>query len=143
MRKLILVFLNTFSFFLSLAASCSTWNLSSLARDRTHAPCIGSAESELLDHQGIPRMFLISLYTFCFCLFSFQKLLEASLRFEFHIHTSRFGSICTDCVEIQQALSMRRFCSLTLGICFYYFLGNFLPPILSVFLLQDSLLVRC
>lgn len=89
-----------FSFFLSFSTSCSTWNLSSLAGDRTHAPCIGSADNYWTARE-VPRMFLISLYTFCFCLFSLQKLLEASLSFEFHIHTSRFGSICTDCVEIK------------------------------------------
>ena len=28
------------------------WNVSSLPRARTHAPCIGSMESKPLDHQG-------------------------------------------------------------------------------------------
>ena len=31
------------------------WNLSSPTQDRTQAPCIGSTESEPLDHQGGPR----------------------------------------------------------------------------------------
>ena len=39
---------------LFLAALHGMWDLSSLTRDRTCAPCIGSAESQLLDHQGSP-----------------------------------------------------------------------------------------
>ena len=39
--------------------SCGIWDLSSLIRDRTRAPCIGSAESYPLDHQGSP------LFVFC------------------------------------------------------------------------------
>ena len=34
------------------------WDLSSLARNRTHAPCIGSVESYSLDCQGNPKIFL-------------------------------------------------------------------------------------
>ena len=30
------------------------WDLSSPVRDRTRVPCIGSAESSSLDHQGSP-----------------------------------------------------------------------------------------
>ena len=46
--------------------SCSMWDLqlrhvgsSSLTRDQTWAPCIGSTESQLLDHQGSPSLILI------------------------------------------------------------------------------------
>lgn len=33
-------------------APLSIWDLSSLTRDQTHDPCIGSTESKLLDYQG-------------------------------------------------------------------------------------------
>ena len=46
---------NFFFFSFSCATPYSMENLSSLTRDQTHAPCIGSGESELLDHQGSPR----------------------------------------------------------------------------------------
>ena len=54
-----------------LVASCELFNCghvgsSSLIRDETQAPCIGSAESQSLDHQGCPRttifFFLRSLF---------------------------------------------------------------------------------
>ena len=32
----------------------SMWDPSSLTRDQTYTPCIGSTESQPLDHQGIP-----------------------------------------------------------------------------------------
>ena len=35
----------------------SMWDLSFPNRDRTHAPCSGSAESQPLDHQGSPLHF--------------------------------------------------------------------------------------
>ena len=53
--------------------SCGVWELScgmhvgssSLTRDRTWAPCIGSTESYPLDHQGSPSAhFLIRLFGF-------------------------------------------------------------------------------
>ena len=45
----------SFSFSFSfLAVPRSMWDLSSLTRDQTRAPCIGSAESSPLDHQGSP-----------------------------------------------------------------------------------------
>ena len=40
--------------FFFLASLHSMRNLSSPTRDWTHAPCIGSPESQPLDHQGIP-----------------------------------------------------------------------------------------
>ena len=43
-------------------------DLSSQTRDRTHAPCTGSSESQSLDHQGSPTtwffFFLIYIYLF-------------------------------------------------------------------------------
>ena len=39
-------------FFSFLVIPCGIWDLSSLTRDETHAPCIGSMESEPLGHQG-------------------------------------------------------------------------------------------
>ena len=44
-----------FFFSFSFGTPYSMENLSSLTRDRTCAPCIGSGESELLDHQVSPR----------------------------------------------------------------------------------------
>ena len=38
--------------YLFLAALCSIWDLSSLTRDRTQAPCTESSESQPLDFQG-------------------------------------------------------------------------------------------
>ena len=35
-----------------LATPCGRWDPSSLTRDPTHAPCIGSTESQPLDPQG-------------------------------------------------------------------------------------------
>ena len=40
-------------FFFS-AALHGVWDLSSPTRDQTRIPCIGSAESQPLDHQGSP-----------------------------------------------------------------------------------------
>ena len=40
--------------FFVLAILCVLQDLSSPARDRTHAPCLGSVESQPLDHQGGP-----------------------------------------------------------------------------------------
>lgn len=37
---------------LFLVLPLSIWDLSSLTRDQTHDPCIGSIESKLLDYQG-------------------------------------------------------------------------------------------
>ena len=39
------------------------WDLSALTRDRTHAPCSGSTESQLLDHQGSPGMKTFRTYS--------------------------------------------------------------------------------
>ena len=41
-----------FFLWLFLATWHSLWDLSLSTRDRTHVPCIGSVESEPLDHQG-------------------------------------------------------------------------------------------
>ena len=41
--------------FFFLAVPRSMWDLSSPTRDRTRAPCSGSAESQPLDCQGIPE----------------------------------------------------------------------------------------
>ena len=38
-----------------LAALCGMWDPSSLTRDQTLAPCIGSTESQSLDRQGSPQ----------------------------------------------------------------------------------------
>ena len=43
-----------FLFFFSLAMLQDMWNLSSLTRSRTHAPCRRSTEPYPLDHQGGP-----------------------------------------------------------------------------------------
>ena len=45
-----------FLFFKFLATSHGMWDLSSLTRDQTCAPCSGSAESEPLDRQGSPTV---------------------------------------------------------------------------------------
>ena len=37
--------------------SCSVWDSSSLTRDGTRAPSLGSSDSQLLGHQGIPLSF--------------------------------------------------------------------------------------
>ena len=50
----ILFYLHLFIFFYFLAALCGMWDLSLLTRDGTRIPCIGSAESQPLDHQGSP-----------------------------------------------------------------------------------------
>ena len=42
-------------FFFFFAAVCSMRDLSSLTRDRTHAPCTGSTESQPQAHQGSPN----------------------------------------------------------------------------------------
>ena len=42
-----------------LAVPRSMRELSSPVRDQTRAPCSGSAESEPLDHQGIPSIFKV------------------------------------------------------------------------------------
>ena len=54
------------------AAPCSIWDISSSTRDRTRAPYIGSAESQPLDHQGIPHV------TWFFS--SFKPILKKSTR---------------------------------------------------------------
>ena len=41
-------------FVFSLAVPRGMWDLSSPTRDRTHTPCLGSVESQPLDHQGSP-----------------------------------------------------------------------------------------
>ena len=43
---------NSFVFFLAMLHGMQ--DLSSPTRDQTHAPCIGSTESQPLDHQGSP-----------------------------------------------------------------------------------------
>ena len=43
-----------FCFLIFLAVPHGMWDLISPARDRTHAPCIGSAESSPVDLQGSP-----------------------------------------------------------------------------------------
>ena len=54
---------------LLLVAPCGVWDHSSLTRNQTCAPCLGSTESQRLDHQGKPITELIllnmilSLYT--------------------------------------------------------------------------------
>ena len=54
-------FLLSLSIYIFLAVPNNIWDLSSLTRDRTLVPCIGSAESYPLDHQGNSwAMFLIS-----------------------------------------------------------------------------------
>ena len=45
------------------------WDLSSLTRDQTHAPCSGSTESKQLDHQGSPTSILSLKNFFKFDLF--------------------------------------------------------------------------
>ena len=40
--------------FFFLATLHNTWDLSTQSRDQICVPCIGSMESEPLDHQGIP-----------------------------------------------------------------------------------------
>ena len=44
--------------------SCSMWD--SLTRDRTRAPCIGSAESQPLDHQGSPSNYILFFFLIIF-----------------------------------------------------------------------------
>ena len=45
------------------------WDLSSLTRDRTRAPCTGGTESEPLDHQGGPSGYnLFFFFSFYFIL---------------------------------------------------------------------------
>ena len=39
------------------------WDLSSLTRDWTRAPCIGSMESKPLGHQGSPKTLLVTMST--------------------------------------------------------------------------------
>ena len=41
-----------FIYLFILAVTCGMWDPSSLTGDRTRAPCIGSAESQPLDHKG-------------------------------------------------------------------------------------------
>ena len=41
-------------FIMFLAAQHSMWDLCLLTRDRPHAPCSGSVESQSLDHQESP-----------------------------------------------------------------------------------------
>ena len=42
-----------------MVALCDMQDLSSLTRDQTQAPCIGSVESQPLDHQGSPDVSLL------------------------------------------------------------------------------------
>ena len=40
--------------------NCGMWDLSSTIRDGTRGPCIGSSESQPLDHQGKSLHFLLN-----------------------------------------------------------------------------------
>ena len=54
-----------FLFFFPLAMLHDMWDLSSLTRGRTHAPCSRSTEPEPLDHQGSPPFyFLLVVFQF-------------------------------------------------------------------------------
>ena len=46
--------LSLFYFFLLFGHACGMWDLSSPTGNRIQAPCIGSTESQPLDHQGSP-----------------------------------------------------------------------------------------
>ena len=52
--KLTSFFLKECFIYLFLATPHDMWDLSSPARDQTHAPCNGSMESQPLDLQGSP-----------------------------------------------------------------------------------------
>ena len=74
--------------------SCSTWDLSSLTRDGIRAPCIGSMESYLLDHQGCPHALLQDIKSYVFptlmalCLYSQHNYNSAWTKHSFFFYSS-------------------------------------------------------
>ena len=83
---------NFFFFFFSCGMqtlSCSKHvGSSSLSRDRTRAPCIGSTESYPLDHQGSPSVFSSLTQEGC-CLPPVQQFLGKA---QFHLSYDSLGS---------------------------------------------------
>ena len=69
---------------------------SSLTRDRSWAPCIGSADSQPLNHQGGPCLFFLMNYCFWYDLEFFGHNLFLNIRLispDFILHSNHFSFI--------------------------------------------------